>query len=155
MPLDDLSGFRSREEAEQKLHLYQELYDEYSRQEQPDQVFLADTVQKQASALYFLGRYKESLPLLEQSLTMYESHLGLNHQKAVIGLINLAVLHSAQGEFETARTFYEQGLTIWKTTLGEDHPYTVVLMRNYATLLRELGRVEEAKVLEEKVASTQ
>lgn len=112
MPLDDLSGFRSREEAEQKLHLYQELYDEYSQQEQPDQVFLADTLQKQASALYFLGRYKESTPLLEQSLTMYESHLGLNHQKTVTGLTTLVMMYGVKGSFIEAEKMLKQAVEL-------------------------------------------
>lgn len=144
MPLDDLSGFRSREEAEQKLHLYQELYDEYSRQEQPDHVFLADTLQKQASALYFLGRYKESLPLLEQSLTMYESHLGLNHQKTVAGLTTLAVMYGLKGSFIEAEKMLNQAVEL----SAQCDPATVVnSLHVLSALYSSQKKFEEARDL--------
>ncbi|HMV99718.1 MAG TPA: tetratricopeptide repeat protein [Acidobacteriota bacterium] len=144
MPLDDLSGFRNREEAEQKLHLYQELYDEYSRQEQPDQVFLADTLQKQALALYFLGRYKESVPLLEQSLTMYESHLGLNHQKTVAGLTALAVLYGLKGSFIEAEKMLNQAVEL----SAQFDPATVVnSLQALSALYNSQKKFKEARDL--------
>ncbi|MGD1939348.1 MAG: tetratricopeptide repeat protein [Cyanophyceae cyanobacterium] len=90
------------------------------------------------------GRYKEALPLVERSLSIYKKRLGAHDPRIALSLSLLAELHYSQGRYEDALPLCERALEIRKKQLGADHPETAVSLNDLAKLYKSQRRYEDA-----------
>ncbi|NQU50251.1 MAG: CHAT domain-containing protein [Planctomycetes bacterium] len=94
--------------------------------------------------------YDEALPLLKQSLAIYEKVLGPVHSTTAHGLSNLAVILKAQSNYEEALPLFKRSLAIHEEVSGSDHPNTANCLSHLADLLTAQGNYAEARTMYER-----
>ncbi len=93
------------------------------------------------------GHYAEAEPLLEQSVTLQEQHLGPEHLTTGLHQHWLASLYNNQGRYEQAEPLYQRALAIHEQQRGPQHPDTATSLGNLAGLYHDQGRSKEAEPL--------
>ncbi len=69
-----------------------------------------------------LGQFDAARPLLEQSLSLREQHLGEIHPEVGDSCVSSGWLAFQTADFEPAREFFQRAVTIYERVLGPDHP---------------------------------
>ncbi len=87
-------------------------------------------------------------------LQIREKALGAEHPDVAQSLNNLAILHSAQGEYAAAAPLFERALRILEKTVGAEHPDFAGTLESYSRLLRKLGRDDEAAAMEARAEAS-
>jgi tetratricopeptide (TPR) repeat protein len=89
----------------------------------------ADRLDKLVTRLRGEGKFREAIPLAEQSVALHEKALGLHHPDVARSLNNLADLYYDQGAYAKAEPLYlraepllVRSLKIHEKTLGPIHP---------------------------------
>jgi tetratricopeptide (TPR) repeat protein len=101
-----------------------------------------------------LGKYTETEPFYQQSLTIRQQVLGPQHPDTATSLNNLAGLYQAQGKYTEAEPLYQQALAIIEKTLESEHPITNAILKNYAIVLYKMKREDDAKNIEARIKSS-
>ncbi|HJU15371.1 MAG TPA: CHAT domain-containing tetratricopeptide repeat protein [Stellaceae bacterium] len=107
----------------------------------------ANSLNRQAVALYREGRYAEAEPLYKRSLAMREKALGPEHPDVAASLNNLAELYEAEGRYTEAEPLFRRSLAILEKALGPEHPNVATSLNNLAGLYWAQGRYSEAEPL--------
>ena len=102
--------YLDRGDLERRLSLYRGLLEDYSREERPHEVFLAELERKIGLACYYLGEWTEARAHWQQALEISE-RAGDEGGRAV-ALHSLGALAQAQGDYAAARRYYEHSLEI-------------------------------------------
>ncbi len=104
--------FENRDDLEKRIRLYEELLEDYSSQQKPDERFLAGLQIKLGSAYHLLGRFelaeKHSRAVLQRSRRIKDQHL------EAAALLVLGVLAQEQGRLDEAEKNARQSLTLAK-----------------------------------------
>lgn len=98
-------------------------------------------------SLYFQASNSEAETLYLQSLSIYETILGLNHPDTAKLLTRLARLNYSQGRYAQAESIYLQALSIKRGTLKPDDSDTSAILNNLAKLFVTQGKYAQAKPL--------
>ncbi len=107
----------------------------------------ADELNRRVEELYQAGRYAEAVPLLQQTLAIYEKALGPDHPDVATAVNYLAALYSNQGRYAEAEPLIKRALAIFEKVLGPDHPDVAAALNNLAQLYDNQGRYAEAEPL--------
>jgi tetratricopeptide (TPR) repeat protein len=100
-----------------------------------------------AWVLYRQGRYGESEPLANWSLSVRETQTNPNPESVSQGLYLLAVIHHAQKHLTRAEGFLKRSLEILELAHSVDNPSTAVIVDELAVVESELGKFDEAEPL--------
>ena len=92
-----------------------------------------------------LGKYKESLPLVERALEIRERLLGNEHRDVAATIASLAIIYSRIGEYDKTEPLCLRALAIREKALGKDHPDTAQSLNNLAGLYTLQGKYVEAE----------
>ena len=76
-----------------------------------------------------LGRYDETLPLLQRALAIREAVLRPTHPDMASSLNNLALLLKALGRYDEALPLLQRALAIREAARGPAHPDTATIDR--------------------------
>ena len=93
--------------------------------------------------------------MLERVLEDSERVLGMEHPNTLIGLNNLALLLSNQGDYARARLLHERALEAQTRVLGKEHRQTLVTVNNLGLLLDRQGNYAGARRLYEQALEAQ
>lgn len=93
----------------------------------------------QARAEQEKARYREALPLAEQSLAIRRRVLGNESRYTAAALETLSLLHTALAEFAEAKAELDEALGLRRKLLGEKHPDVVSDMSALGILSRQMG----------------
>jgi len=69
-----------------------------------------------------LGKFDSARPLLEQSLSLREEHLGENYSEVGDSCVSSGWLAFQTADFVLARELFERAVTIYERALGPNHP---------------------------------
>jgi tetratricopeptide (TPR) repeat protein len=111
-----------------------------------DPMTLADAV-AYAAVLDGLRRYKESRPIYERALEVYQRVFGLEHYETAATLHNLALVERAEGNAERAVAYARRCYEIKRKLLGQRHPDTGLSALNLAVM--KAGTEESRELLRE------
>ena len=100
-----------------------------------------------ANLLSHLGRYEESIDLLQRALQIDRAALGDDHPRTIMEAHSLAYALQMEGDFAAAEPLFKDSNERIRRTLGPDHPYTIDMLSNYARFLRRRGNIEQAEPL--------
>jgi tetratricopeptide (TPR) repeat protein len=109
-----------------------------------------ELLNRAGSYLHARGASAQAIPLLRDTLAIYEKTLGAEDANTGTALNNLALLLSDQGDLSGARQLYERALAIHEKTLGPEHPLTATTLNNLARLLADQGDHAAARPLYER-----
>jgi len=115
-----------------------------SSQASPDE---AERLGKLVATLSGEGRFREAVPLAEQSLAIWENTLGPSHPRVAQSLRSLAWLHQSQGEYAEAEPLLVRALDIFEKTLGPTHPDVASSLNQLAELYAGQGAYAKAEPL--------
>jgi tetratricopeptide (TPR) repeat protein len=110
----------------------------------------ADTMDKQAEALYAQGKYAQEQPLHEKALEIWRRLLTDDHPYTAVSYANLAANLREQGKYALAQPLDEKALEIICRLLTDDHPFTAGIYNNLAINLDEQGKYTQTQPLFEK-----
>ena len=97
-----------------------------------------------------LAAFDQARLLLERSLAIRESVIGVEHLDTATSLNNLALLLWAQGENAKAQQRFEQALQIREKLLGTDDPITALTLNNLGVLVQLQGDLDAARPFKER-----
>jgi tetratricopeptide (TPR) repeat protein len=97
-----------------------------------------------------LAAYAEARELFERALAISEQVRGPDHRDTAMGLNNLGILLSDQGDFAGARPLLERALAIREKVLGPGNPGTALSVNNLGVLLSDQGDLAGARPLLER-----
>ncbi|MEZ5471713.1 MAG: tetratricopeptide repeat protein [Marinicella sp.] len=102
------------------------------RKNNPDEKLLADSLNNLAALFMTQQRWSESNALLEQALTIYQSHFGDLHP--FIGGVynNMAYNDENLFEFQSAEENYQKAIEVTEATYGRTHRQTLKVKTNLA-----------------------
>jgi tetratricopeptide (TPR) repeat protein len=89
-----------------------------------------------AELLDGLGRYKESRPIYERALAIFERHYASQHLEIANTLHNLASVDAAEGDLGIAEHRASRALAMKEKLLGKDHPGYVRTARHLEAIMR-------------------
>ena len=111
----------------------------------------------QASTLEYLcsfdGGMEDCRPfkeMLEHSLMIYEKHLGEDHWKVAITLINLGKAHGDLGDPRKQKDLLERSLKIQEKHYGREHFEVAITLTNLGNAYGDLGEHNKKKDLLER-----
>ena len=91
------------------------------------------------------GRYEEPEISYHEAWEGYKRHLGSDHPKTVVMLINLAISCRNQEKFVEAENYLEECVAILHKSLGPDHPDSLRALMNWSLCIDKQGRYKEAE----------
>jgi tetratricopeptide (TPR) repeat protein len=97
-----------------------------------------------------VGRFEDSLKLLQEMLTMRQKTLGRDDPETLGATANVAVGYFQLGRLEEALKLREEVLPLMKAKIPE-HAYTLITMSNLANSYAVAGRHKDALKLYEEV----
>ena len=119
----------------------------------PDHPERLKTLNNMAALRLQQRRYKEAVPLLEESLERRGRLLPPEHRDILIGRGNLAALYFMRGEFDTAMELYEENLAVRREHYPRRDVETIKILGNLASTQHWAGdHAAEAAWLAEIVA---
>ena len=113
-------------------------------QASPDE---AERLGKLAGKLSGEGRFREAVPLAEQSFAIWEKTLGPGHPKVAQSLQSLARLYQSQGDYAKAEPLLVRALDIFEKTLGPTHPEVASSLNHLAELYAGQGAYAKTEPL--------
>ncbi|HKY30946.1 MAG TPA: CHAT domain-containing tetratricopeptide repeat protein [Candidatus Polarisedimenticolia bacterium] len=112
----------------------------------PESLVLSKLLSARGRALWQLDRMEEARPLLERSVRIQETLLGV-HPDFALALNQLAVLEWSEGNYVEARALYERQLEVQRQTLRPDHPDLGTTWLNMGLLHWRIGDLQGAREL--------
>lgn len=100
-----------------------------------------------AGILRAMGRYEETLSLVEEALELSKETFGEKHPLTITIMSGLSKILSNLGRDEEALKLTEQVFTLRKEVFGKWHVETIMAMHYLAEELQEAGRHQEAAAL--------
>jgi len=97
-----------------------------------------------------LGLPKDSRPLLEEALALYEETLGPEHLDVAKSQFALAALLRRQGEYQRAKSLHEAALRTRTKLLGPGHPSVAASLSSLATTYFDLSQPDSARALHQR-----
>ncbi|KAI5810565.1 hypothetical protein BZA77DRAFT_254642 [Pyronema omphalodes] len=97
-----------------------------------------------AEYLLETGRYRESQPLAERSVTIRNRLLGHDHSETLKSMLLQAEVLFQIGMHHECEKLEVEVVALSKQALGEDHPQTLKAKSSLALTLRRRGRLNEA-----------
>ncbi|MDD5272360.1 MAG: tetratricopeptide repeat protein [Methylovulum sp.] len=148
--LNNLVNIDGYQEALRQLAFYQQLLAKYSQTELPTantSLLIAETADKIAYLLYYLGRYSEAVAFCQQALAIYQS---LSREKAYYPVIatanNLALLYLRSGSYSEVEPLLQKALADLESF--DDLPLAkATVLNNMGWLYYIQGRYAEAEPL--------
>ena len=122
--------------------------------EQPYEKYLP-LYKLQARNLFYLGKSKRAVALLEQVVKIEKTTLAETHPDWLASQYILAGAYKANGQTEEAVKLLERVVKIPKTMLAETHPDWFVSQHELARAYKANGQIEEAVTLLEYVVKIQ
>jgi eukaryotic-like serine/threonine-protein kinase len=117
--------------------------------EHPDTL---DALNDLAGSYYLTQQWTKALPLLETTLRLRETVLGVNHPDTLTSMTNLASCYGEIRQLEKALPLMQESLRLHQTKLGTDHRETLTTMNGLAAIYYRAGQVERAlSLLEENL----
>src|SRR5262249_25542786 len=95
-------------------------------------------------------KYKEAIPLYEQTLADRERTQGADHPATITARGNLASAYHSGRKLAQAIPLYEQSLADCERVLGPDHTDTLTTRSNLAHAYHTVGRMVEAQAMFER-----
>ncbi|HWA98638.1 MAG TPA: tetratricopeptide repeat protein [Pirellulales bacterium] len=117
------------------------------------QLSSADRLLSDAIRLSGQGKYREAVPLVDQSLTLRRQVLGDTHHLVAVTWMWLGFLHNELRDAKRAEAADRKALEIRKQTLGEMHPHYAMSLHNLATMYDNMGDYERAEPLYRQAAN--
>jgi CHAT domain-containing protein len=99
------------------------------------------------------GKYKEALPLAEQTLELRERLYGAESPWLVHNINNLASLNLRIGDYTKAEALYQRGLIIAEKGMGAEHPQVARFLTNLADTYSRRGNDAGAVPLYQRALS--
>jgi tetratricopeptide (TPR) repeat protein len=105
------------------------------------------TANNLAAALYYQGNMDAAVPMQQLAVQGLQASVGVDHQRSVLALSNLATFKRVQGDLAGAEADYRD-LAARQTRLqGRSHPVTAHVLTSLAALLTERAAKEERDTL--------
>jgi tetratricopeptide (TPR) repeat protein len=108
---------------------------------------VAGLLDRQASLLRVIARYKDSELLFRRALAIDEASYGPDHPEVARALNNLALLLKDTNSLAEAEPLMRRALSIDEASCGKDHPTVATRLNNLALLLKVTNRFTEAEPL--------
>lgn len=97
------------------------------------------------SYAYYLERqYEKALSLMNQTLTVYEKKMPVDHPGHAQAYHNLGLVHRAMGNRSDALSCYQEALRMRERTLAPNHPYVARTCYQISFLHEENGEYSSA-----------
>ena len=98
-----------------------------------------------ASSLLLQGKLKESEPLIQESLSIFNEDPKANPVLKAFSIENLAGLRYEQGDYSTAERLYQEELDLLESRLGPDNSLLTGPLHGLAKLYSHQGNFAEAE----------
>ena len=119
----------------------------------PRQDLLAAQLNHELGAyLLSTGEYEAASAIFEQTMSVLEAVVGIQHASTARCLNNLGCTLKSMGAYENAHMAYEKALSIREDLLGPDHQDTAESSLDLSILLYELAKYEEAWAFAERAS---
>ncbi len=138
---------KSRAQYRDAEPLYRRAIQIRERQQGPNHLDLAASLNNLAALLKDQGQYATAEPLYRRALEIKKKQQGSDHPSVATGLNNLAELLRAQGQYAAAEPLHRRALAIREKQLGSDHLDTALSLNNLALLLEDQGQYAAAEPL--------
>jgi eukaryotic-like serine/threonine-protein kinase len=99
----------------------------------------ADVMGELANLTTALGRFAESVALLEAAVRIDRPALGADYPRVIMETHNLAFALQSQGRFAEAEPLFLRSNEQLRRVLGPEHPSTIDALSNYGRFLRHKG----------------
>ncbi len=113
----------------------------------PQDNTFAQSLHGLATVYFKTGKYDEADKLYNQSLAIFETNLGPEHDAVGATLTGLANLYADQGKHLEAETHYRRALAIFEKALGPEHAHTASVLAGLAILYETQGKYVAAEPL--------
>jgi tetratricopeptide (TPR) repeat protein len=134
--------FRDRQDLEKRLALYQELFQEYSQQEKPDDRFLSNLQNRMGFAFYYLGRFQEAEECTRKALELSQASGDRSTEAIALSLLGRLAVETFR--FGEAEKIFRQQLGV-EEELGDQDGIAKAFhnLGNLAVYRREFNESEE------------
>lgn len=119
----------------------------------PNDVRLADILERLALLQYGMGETRKSESAYEESLRIREKVFGVDSAKSAQPLLMLAELHQLEGNEEKAATFYKRVISIREKETGSNNEQLVDAIGRYVCFLGKMGQKEETEKWRARLAT--
>jgi CHAT domain-containing protein/Flp pilus assembly protein TadD len=106
-----------------------------------------DCLDLQFQVLYFTGRYKETIPLLEKIAQIREESVGTDHPIYAKMLTMKGLIYRELGQFKTSEKYYLEALLIQKKAKGKDRVEYARTLNNLSMLYISMNVYDKAELL--------
>ncbi len=137
-----LTAYRRGDHEEARTHYENSMA--LAQQQPPDKFARIQAGQALGNVLGRLGKNKEQIEVLEESLAFARAELHPGHPNIGHHLNSLAAALSKRGSVDLALKTQQETLEIFEGAFGPDHAHTIAARTNMAAILGEGGRDEEA-----------
>jgi tetratricopeptide (TPR) repeat protein len=111
------------------------------KDENISEVIIRDRLYAKASLLNGIGKYHESLEILEKCIQDFSN---INEDRWYLTYSLLGIVYDSQGNFTKAIEYHEKSLEIKLKTFGEDHPNVANSYNNIGSLYDSQGNYTKA-----------
>ncbi|MDR0307923.1 MAG: tetratricopeptide repeat-containing protein [Chitinispirillales bacterium] len=113
---------------------------------QPQRKLLAEAIAlvNQAGRQRNEFSYMDALLSLRKALIIREKILGDEHPDVAVVYNNMALVYSAQGDYDKALEFYLKAFKIELAVLTDKHPYTINTYDNLKSVFLKTGKMKTA-----------
>lgn len=119
----------------------------------PNDVRLAELLERLALAQFALGENRKSKSAYEESLQIKERVFGFDSVKAAGPLLMLAEIHQLEGNDDRAATLYKRLILLREKEAATDNDQLVDAISRYVCLLGKSGEKEEMEKWQARLAS--
>lgn len=120
------------------------------RAEEPNGLNAANLIGCIGAVHNFRAEYDAALPFLKDSLSRYETLLGVDHPDVANPVAALGAAYDGKGDSAKAEALYLRALKIRETKQGASHPHTALMRNNLAVFYMHSGKLDKAEPLSRK-----
>jgi len=106
---------------------------------------LAGRIEGLAYLVRMRGRYKESIPLYKEAITLREQFCSDQDPKLASVYNSLAIVYRLSGKYDLAEPLYERALKLRKAIYGEMHEDIAQSYNSLGCLNQDMGRYEKSE----------
>ena len=114
----------------------------------------AEVLGKAGELLITLSNYTGALECVKESVAVFLSVYGENHERVANGYDSLGLVYQMLGNYDLAQQHYEKCLAIELNLFGEDHPGVARSYNNIGLVLQMAGEITQALAYHEKALAS-
>jgi tetratricopeptide (TPR) repeat protein len=115
--------------------------------EKQDDLAKLSSLDEQVTALFQAGKFREAIPIAQESLELSEKALGPDHPHTVRELHILGELNCSLGDYAKAEPLFQRVLKTVENALSPDHPDVARALYKLAGVYRSMGGYAKAEPL--------